>query len=92
MNSTVTPINRDTARKLVDANGVRRVVAKQVPDGFVVVLVTQNQDYAINNSRSPKGPRTFRTLDTCMNVISDIWVRHFDVELMNSPRDTRRLF
>lgn len=86
---TVEPLPRLTCEKLIAANSVRRIVAKEVPQGFVLVLVTQTMDYTLNVNRRNE-PRVFKALDTVAQAVSELGARNFDVELMNSPRNLNR--
>lgn len=89
MRFTVEAIPRLTAEKLIAANGVRRIVAREVPNGFLLVLVTQTADYTLNVNRRPE-PRIYKSLNTVAQAVQELNARNFDVELMNSPRSAQR--
>lgn len=89
MNITVEAIPRLTAEKLVAANGVRRIIAREIPEGFLLVLVTQTADYTLNVNRRPE-PKIFKSLNTVAQAVQTLNARNFDVELMNTPRSMQR--
>lgn len=90
--TTIEGISRDSAQKLVAANGVRRLIAKQVGNGYLLLLDTQNANYALNIARR-KEPRVYKSLDTLSVAVMDLGARYFDVEMMGSrPSRNRSLF